>query len=169
MRLFSAVWPSAEAVAHLDAALRQVELPDGVRRVPSTKWHLTLAFHGDDADLTKRTRRLDKRVAGLRGATMRLAGAGSFPGVLWVGVEPATDEDAAALQALATAAGAERERRYRPHVTVARWRLRRADRALAERLADYRGPQWTATEVTLVHSRQGADYLGVHSVPLITW
>lgn len=169
MRLFSALWPPEQAIADLERAFGTVELPNGVRRVPTAKWHLTLAFYGNDASQEERTEFLDQRLAGLRAPTLRLAGAGTFAGVLWVGAEPVTDEDREALHAVAAAAGA--DQRFRPHITVARWRSNRPRRGLTRSLAGYRGPAWTASEVSLVHSARGtgAGYVGVHRVPLITW
>jgi 2'-5' RNA ligase len=170
VRLFSALWPSEQAVAHLEQALeqalREVELPAGVRRVPPSTWHLTLGFYGNDASMPERAGHLDDRLAGLAAPTLRLAGSGTFAGVLWVGVQPVAAADRAALRALASAAGA--GRKFRPHVTVARWRMGQPGGWMAERFAAYRGPDWTARQVNLMRSVPGVDYECVHSVPLIT-
>jgi 2'-5' RNA ligase len=167
VRLFSALWPPEPAIAHLATALRSVVLPPGVRSTPIAKWHVTLAFYGNDADATERAGLLDERLAGTAAPTLRLVGAGTFPGVLWVGVEPVPPAGRGQLKALATAAGA--GDRFHPHVTVARWRFDRSGTRLAAQLARYRGPTWTADAVTLVRSDLGADYTTVHSVPLIAW
>jgi len=167
MRLFSALWPSERAVAHLDAAFREVGLPAGVKRTPAYKWHLTLCFYGNDAVVEERAAFLDERLAGLPAPTLRLSGAGTFAGVLWVGVRPAAAADREALRALAAATGA--GRKFRPHVTVARWRLDQPGRSMAGQLAGYRGPTWRPPGVTLVQSVPGADYATVHRVPLIAW
>jgi 2'-5' RNA ligase len=165
--LFSAVWPSETALAHLATAVGRVELPAGARPVPPEKWHLTLAFYGNDASPQERAEHLDEQVAGLAAPELRLAGAGTFGGVLWVGVEGATPRDGAALDALAAAAGAGET--FRPHVTVARWRQHRPRRRLAEQLAGYRGPAWTVSQVSLVRSGLGAGYTTVHRVALASW
>jgi RNA 2',3'-cyclic 3'-phosphodiesterase len=167
VRLFSAVWPPEPALAHLERAVDRVERPAGVRRVPTDKWHLTLAFYGNDASLPERAGYLDERLAGLAPPALRLAGAGTFAGVLWVGVEPATPTDRESLRAVAAAAGA--GRKFRPHITVARWRLDRPGRWMADQLAGYRGAVWTASQVDLVRSDLGAGYRTVHSVPLTPW
>lgn len=167
MRLFSAIWPSEPAVHHLEAALRRVELPPGVRRTPPGKWHLTLGFYGNDAILPERATHLDEHLDGMPAPQLRLAGAGTFAGVLWVGVHPVRPTDREALRMLAAAAGA--GRKFRPHVTVARWRLDQPGAPMAEQLTGYRGPAWTPSEVTLVSSAAGADYTTVHSVPLHAW
>jgi RNA 2',3'-cyclic 3'-phosphodiesterase len=168
MRLFSALWPPEPAVAHLAAALRRVELPAAVRRIPPEKWHLTLCFYGNDADPTERAAHLDEQVSRLRAPTVRLAGAGTFAGVLWVGLLPVTARDREALRALAAAAGSA-GRRFQPHITVARWRLDQPAAAMVEQLAGYSGPAWTPAEAALVSSSPGSAYTTVHSVPLISW
>lgn len=150
MRLFTALWPPADAVAHLRAAL-PVRWPDGVRPVPPERWHVTLRFSGDDADAAECARRL-RSVAGAPAPRLRLAGGGAFPGVLWAGVRPRGPADAAALSALATALGAD-PARFRPHLSVARTRRD----APPDHLPGYRGPLWTAGEVRLVAGERTAD------------
>jgi RNA 2',3'-cyclic 3'-phosphodiesterase len=178
VRLFSALWLPEQVRAHLERAVRLVELPAGVRRVPAREWHLTLAFYGNDASLPERAGYLDERLADLATPTLRLVGSGTFDGVLWVGVQPVTAADREALRTLASAAGA--NRKFRPHVTVARWRLNRPGAWMAEQLAGYRGPTWTASQVDLVRSDPGAPgatatggasgrYTCVHTVPLAAW
>ena len=170
MRLFSAVWLPEPAGEHAEHAVSGLELPAGVRPVPANKWHLTLAFYGDDASLPQRAAHLD-RLAGLPAPALRLAGGGTFAGVLWIGVQPVTQTDREALDALAWAAGAGTP--YHPHLTVARWRRAAPDRQLARqlarRLAGYQGPVWVPTSVDLVRSDPGARYTTVHSAPLICW
>lgn len=166
MRLFSAIWPSEQAVRHLESELGSVVLPAGVRRVPAAKWHLTLAFYGDDADQDERAAVLDQRLTGLPAPALRLAGSGTFAGVLWIGARPLAAADADALAAIAAAAGA--GERFRPHVTVARWHGRRRAAELAQPLAGYLGPAWTATEVGLIRSA-GGNYVRAHGVPLTAW
>jgi 2'-5' RNA ligase len=166
MRLFSAVWLPEPVGEHAERAVRGLELPAWVRPVPAHKWHLTLAFYGDDASLPERAAHLD-RLAGLAAPALRLAGGGTFAGVLWIGVRPVTAADGQALAALAGAAGAHTP--YRPHLTVARWRRAAPDRVLAQRLAGYQGPAWVPTSVDLVRSDPGARYTTVHSAPLISW
>lgn len=167
MRLFSALWPPQAAIDHLATAFRQVGLPAGVRPTPADRWHLTLGFYGNDANAAERAGFLDEQLTGLAAPTVRLAGAGTFPGVLWVGVEPVTPADRATVRALATAAGA--GRKFHPHVTVARWRLDQPGAAMTAQLAAYRGPTWTADAVCLVRSDPRSGYTMVHSVPLTTW
>ncbi|MEV0702323.1 2'-5' RNA ligase family protein [Saccharopolyspora sp. NPDC050389] len=181
MRLFTALWPSEEAVRHLASAVdrlhpdRVAEATTGLRKfrfTPSSRWHLTLCFHGDDADQQRVTDRLDQHVARLLETDpapprLRLAGAGTFRGVLWVGVEPETDSDDAALRALVRAAGGDAHD-YTAHLTIARWAAGRADRELLPGLlAGYAGPWWRSRELSVVCSdlrEVGREYRTVHRV-----
>ncbi|WP_242187447.1 RNA 2',3'-cyclic phosphodiesterase [Saccharopolyspora soli] len=181
MRLFTALWPSEEAVRHLASTVDRLdpelvtEATAGLRKFRFTTpqhWHLTLCFHGDDADQQHVTDRLERRVARLLATDpapprLRLAGAGTFRGVLWIGVEAATDTDDTTLRALVRAAGGD-PRDYRAHLTIARWAAGRADRELLPGLfAGYAGPWWQSRELTVVCSdlREGARvYRTVHRV-----
>lgn len=160
MRLFVAVDPPDEAADSLRAAL---PADDRLRWSAPEHWHLTLAFLGEVAapalpELSDRLARAAGRSAPVR---LRLAGAGHFGRqVLWIGV----DGDTAALARLADrcAAAARRsgipmeERRFRPHLTVARARGRGADlRGAADALSAYAGPWWVAADVRLVRSHLG--------------
>ncbi|KAA5831080.1 2'-5' RNA ligase family protein [Saccharopolyspora hirsuta] len=177
MRLFTALWPSGEAVRHLSAAVDRLDrerlaaATAGLRKFRFSapdRWHLTLCFHGDDADQDEVTERLDRRVARLLTTDpapprLRLAGSGTFRGVLWIGVEPATDDDDRALRA----AGGD-PHGYRAHLTIARWASGRGDRELLPGLfTGYAGPWWESRELTVVRSdlREGGPaYRTVHRV-----
>ena len=169
MRLFSAIWPPERAVAHLNKAFTSVALPPTLRPTPSHRWHLTLCFYGNGGDPAERAAYLDEHLANLPAPRLRLAGAGTFPGVLWVGVRPVTASDRDVLRRLAVASGA--GRRFQAHVTIARWRLDLPSPVpgMEEQLAGYRGPVWVPDEVTLVRSDQGhggPTYTTVHTVAL---
>ena len=181
MRLFVGITPSAEALAHAAGALdRRIgrAAPDGPHRiasaapdmrwVPEERWHVTLAFLGEvDPDrIPVLGARLDEVAAAHRPLeAMRLAGAGTFHGVLWLGVwhterhSPA-DRLARAVQREMRAAGVPVERRpWRAHLTIARWRPSAerdaAARRAAESLADYAGPAFDVHDIRLVHSITG--------------
>jgi len=182
VRLFTGLWPAREAIRDLSGALdrlsaqRSAELRGatanlrGFRFLPPERWHLTLRFHGDDADPAELGEQLAERVRAAAPAPprMRLAGAGAFASVLWLAVEPAGEPDERGLRELVRAAGGEPEE-HRAHVTVARWRRGRARGALAGLLADYAGPWFDVGEVALVRSDQGqggAHYTTVRRVRL---
>lgn len=168
MRLFAAVVPPREALAHLSGALGRVRSDDKqVRWTRVESWHLTLAFYGSGTpeQARERTGWLEERLRGRRPAQVRLAGAGTFRGVLWAGV----GGDVETLREIARAAGAEEEgpngsRPWHPHLTLARWRSPRRPatvREVVRGMADYRGPSWVVSDVILMNSElhpSGARY-----------
>lgn len=169
MRLFSALVPPAAVVDHLVGWLadRTPALPPELRWIPVQRWHVTLGFFGDDDDPVRRTRWLRRRTAGRPAPALRLAGGGTFPGVLWAGV--AADDDRRFTQ-LARAAGAGR-RGYRPHLTLARWRSGQPEKdVLTAAVAGYSGPWFTPEAVLLMRSeagRGGPTYTTVERLPLV--
>ncbi len=154
MRLFVALRPPSDALAHAGAAVDAVRAVEpGPRWVPPERWHLTLAFYGEvaDGDLAGVHRRIDRAVARATAMTLRLRGAGSFPRrAVWLGV----DGDVQELRRVA--AGVSREpRTYRPHLTVARLRGDTDPAAAVAALSSYDGPPWPAEAVHLVRSHLG--------------
>ncbi|SFB55638.1 2'-5' RNA ligase [Amycolatopsis marina] len=159
VRLFSALVPSAEAVRSLREALDDV--PEaGLRWTPPSQWHITLGFYGVD-DPQARAGQLRTSLTGLPAREVRLTGTGTFPGVLWVGVDGNLADLATATEAKAD------ERPFRPHLTVARNRDRLRPESLADTLAGYRGPSWTATEVVLCASEPGPRYTPIERFGLV--
>lgn len=167
MRLFVALVPPDAAIAEMieQVAPVRAELPD-VRFLPAERMHLTLVFYGEVGDLTEprlrgRLARAAKRFAPL---TLHFASGGAFPRrrsarVLWAGLHGDTDRLtrlAASTNAVGRRIGIDvAERRYRPHLTLARLREPRDVSAQVERLADLAGTSWTATEIALVQSTLG--------------
>ncbi|MGH3519461.1 MAG: RNA 2',3'-cyclic phosphodiesterase [Haloechinothrix sp.] len=160
MRLFAAIVPPEHVLDSIQAELHRLG-PDHdreeLRWAPRSRWHLTLAFYGED-DPERRAEWLAERLAGQRAVRLSIEGAGAFPGVLWVGVRGPSGP-------LAGAAGGDQvDRPYHPHLTLARWRghgQQRAARHWAAELAGYRGPRWRAAEVVLMRSelsRAGPRY-----------
>lgn len=176
MRLFVALVPPPEAVAHLGVTVVAVSAahPD-LRWIPPERWHLTLAFLGEVEDrrlpdLVKRLGRAASRHPVLR---LRFAGGGRFGRqVLWAGVQgdvPALGRLAGSVTAAARRTGLDvDERPYRPHLTLARTRTPADLRPLLPALAAYDGPEWTAEQVQLVRSRLGPSptYEGLLRAPL---
>jgi RNA 2',3'-cyclic 3'-phosphodiesterase len=154
VRLFAAIRPPECVLESLEAELDRVRGPArfdrALRWTARELWHLTLAFYGDD-DLESRSSWLRERVAGHGPLTLSLAGAGTFRGVLWVGVSEDVDE----LTALAEDVGGGGGRPYHPHVTLARWKAPRPPRSVRQvrrALVGYAGATWRATEVALMRS-----------------
>lgn len=168
MRLFAALVPPAAVLAELAAALPVSPVPE-LRFVPEHQRHLTVAFYADvpdaaTADLAERLRRAAARTSRI---SLRFNGFGTFPAnpgkarVLWAGIDGDVNE-LSRLADRAVAAGRRagidvEDRRYRPHLTIARARRGAADLSdvlLALRLD---GSEWTATELVLVRSTLGAE------------
>ncbi|MET8999147.1 2'-5' RNA ligase family protein [Amycolatopsis sp. NPDC004169] len=146
--LFSALLPPEDVVAAIAAELGARD--SGLRWEPPERWHVTLAYYGQD-DVGTRAAWLGERLAGRRCVDVRLEKAATFPGVLWLTVAGTE------LTPLANAAGAGAEPRpYRAHLTLARFP--REEPGLAarwtERLADFTSRWWPATEVALMTSER---------------
>lgn len=175
-RLFSAVELPEPVAADLDTRLGKVRPDaDALKWVPPQSWHITLGFYGNREHADRRGAWLRRRATGLVAPRIRLASAGGFPGVLWIGVEAANEKHRRAVHAVAAAAkpdeGSEDE--FRPHVTVARWRRGPDRNPLAERaalaLGDYVGPWWIPRELVLFSSQlkpDGPVYEAVERIPL---
>ncbi|MFB7665148.1 RNA 2',3'-cyclic phosphodiesterase [Kitasatospora sp. NPDC056138] len=194
MRLFVAVDPPASAVQELaDAVAPLRELPgaDRLRWTGVEGWHLTLAFLGEvPVTQVPQLEEAFARAAAVNGAhRLRIAGGGCFGDrVLWVGVEGETW----ALRRLAESVregigelGLETdERGFHPHLTLARagsshGRSRAVRRSapgelqgMAAALEDFRGSEWEAGELRLMHSTLGygpTRYEEVRAWPLARW
>ncbi len=134
MRLFTAVYPSPEASAHLDLALGSIggsavaDPGPGLRWVPKEQRHVTLAFHGDvpDGAVPGYVEALGAAIGEIRPFDVALAGGGSFGGrTLWAGVGEGVDGLRALASAAADAAAeagfrADDRAGGRPHLTLAR-------------------------------------------------
>ncbi|MFI6347906.1 RNA 2',3'-cyclic phosphodiesterase [Streptomyces sp. NPDC050560] len=164
MRLFAALVPPADvldAVAAAVAGLRAA-LPDEghtVRWSRRESWHLTLAFYGEadgpaTAVLADRLGRAAARTAPFR---IGLGGGGHFGDtVLWTGA----GGDLPALRRLAERAAAAgrraglpgEERRYRPHLTLARARTLPGLPAAVSALDGFTTGDWTVRELVLLGS-----------------
>jgi 2'-5' RNA ligase len=130
-------------VEHLAAALGRDADP---------RWHLTLAFLGEQPDPNA----FDLRDVAHAAQPFPLALSGAQRlgrSVVATGVRGDTralERLAQAVQQACREAGAVLERtRWRPHLTVSR------DSTVPASLWDYEGPAWTVTEVELVHSLLG--------------
>ena len=166
-RGFVAVYPSSEAVEHLDEFLEVRRDSGPFQWTLPTQWHLTLAFFDDVPD-----RSFDALVEGLTAAVgkrsaMRaaIAGGGAFPHVgrakvLWAGIEVG---DAAELEKLArgcravgaTAGAPPSGERFRPHLTLARINPPIEATKWVRLLDAYGGPEWMIDEIALVESHLG--------------
>ena len=174
-RLFVAIRPPEEI---RDLLLDVMDDSADFRWQDDEQLHLTLRFVGEVErpvadDLAAGLGRIHSPPFGLR-----IAGTGRFEqrssGALWAGVEPKAPVAtlAAKVERACLAVGLEAERRaFHPHITLARWKGRRA-REIARFLERTRGLASAAFPVTdfiLFESRlsrHGAHYEAVASYPL---
>lgn len=168
MRMFVALVPPDEALEDLGGFLRpRREEETGFRWTTWEQWHVTLAFMPQVPD-----RALDDLVARLHRAAARrtpfrvtVAGGGAFPNparakVLFAGLDLDDAEELRRLKTGARAAanksGAEAEGgRFHPHLTLARIKRPLDVTRWIRVLEAYRGPTWTAAEISLVQSYLG--------------
>jgi 2'-5' RNA ligase len=147
VRLFTAVYPSEEALRHLDLALGGVGGPSvadpgvGLRWLPREQRHITLAFHGEvpDGAVPGYVHALADALSGVAPFDVALAGSGSFGGrTLWVGLGDGVvglRRLAAAVDDAASSSGVPTNDRAggRPHLTVARASLSRMPNRVGNR------------------------------------
>jgi 2'-5' RNA ligase len=169
LRLFVAIAPPDEVMEELDALAAPFRLArDDLRWTSRTAWHVTLAFLGevDEAALSALLPRLER--AAHRHEAIRLAfcGGGAFPAahranVRWSGLSG--DRRALASLAASVAAGAsragaappDRNRRFQPHLTLARCRVPADVGGIVTELESFQGQAWVADRIHLVSSRLG--------------
>ncbi|MEH1098123.1 RNA 2',3'-cyclic phosphodiesterase [Micromonospora sp. CPCC 205561] len=179
MRLFVAVYPPPEAVAHLGERVARLRVGAAaaagrnVRLADPAHAHVTLAFLGDvEAERLVEVESAlglaaewsrDGRPAAPR---LRLAGGGRFGRgrftVLWVDLrgelEPVVALARLVRSRLRHARLPHDEKPFRPHLTIARPGDRLSPLDVAADVAaldDYEGPRWPATEMVLVRSHLG--------------
>ena len=170
MRLFVAVWPSADVVDVL-TVLPRPEVR-GVRWTTMEQWHVTLRFLGQiaDADAGAATDAFDHIDVGAVdsvSAEMGPATACFGRGILQVPVEGLDELARVTVEATAAVGQPPDDRPFHGHVTVARARGRSGD------VRSLRGTplaaRWNVAELTLVAStphRDGSRYEVVSSLPL---
>jgi 2'-5' RNA ligase len=184
MRLFVAIAPPPGVLDELDTLTRPFHAgrPD-LRWTSREAWHVTLAFLGqvDELAAARLLPRLERAAHRHRAVPLTFSGAGAFPAatranVLWSGL--AGDRQALARLAESVAAGASRagapptgrQRRFQPHLTLARCRIPADVTPIVTALAGYQGPTWTADRLHLVRSRlspaEQARYTTLGSWPL---
>jgi 2'-5' RNA ligase len=174
MRLFVAVTPPQDALAELDAAVAALRADwPGLRWAGLDKWHVTLAFLGEVGDerLANLVERLERATGRHQMLRLRIGRGGAFPSpgkarVLCAHIEgePQALSDlrrlAASVAAAARRAGApspDEERRYRPHVTLARSKQSANLGPLVAALSGFSGMAWDATSVELIRSQTGSQ------------
>lgn len=166
-RSFVAVYPSGEAIEHLDSFLDVRREAAPFRWALPDQWHLTLAFFADvpGTSLDELTDRLEATAGKRTSMPATFAGGGAFPHVaaakvLWAGIElddpSGLDRLAKACRAAGAVAGAPPSGgRFHPHLTLARLHPPVDATKWVHLLDSYRGPDWVINEIALVESHLG--------------
>ena len=168
-RMFVAVLPPPDVVAHLEEFLAPRRESAAFRWSAPDQWHLTAAFSAEvpERSLDDLDERLTRAAGRRRPFGLRFAGGGAFPHpdrarVLYARLDADADTTtelerlAAGCRAAFSRSGARADgQRFRPHLTLAR--LGHPDNVTSwVRLLDaYDGPAWEVSEVALVASHLG--------------
>lgn len=164
MRLFVAVYPSPEALDHIEVFSNGLDISRAaagvnMRRTARSLQHVTVAFLGECEPQPALTA-VSEAAAVCRPVVARLAGGGSFGHgrlrVLWVGVQGALEGLATAVRRALVRHGVPFDRRpFRPHLTLARPAGRIDITNDEASLRSYRGPEWYIDKIHLVCSHVG--------------
>ncbi|NRQ35105.1 RNA 2',3'-cyclic phosphodiesterase [Nonomuraea sp. NN258] len=166
MRLFAALVPPAEILDEVERAIapHAGQVP-GLRWSDRATWHITLAFYGEvpEGALPEMEVRLGRAVR--RHTTLDLAftGFGGFSSLrrarlFWAGVTgDSMTRLVGSVRAGGRRAGAVQtdEKKFHPHLTLARARTDLDLRELAESLDGFTGSPWRAETVRLYRSHTG--------------
>ncbi len=170
-RLFVAVDPSPEAVAHLGTFVDglQVSLANAAghstRLTRRENWHITVAFIGDvpGRRVPVASAVVDEVASTVTPLHLCVAGGGTFGGrrdpIVWAGIGGEVEGLRRLARLLQRALRRARlpvdERPPRPHLTIARPGQRVPAGQIATdvgRLSSYEGPQWMATALYVMRS-----------------
>jgi len=173
MRLFIAVDPSPEVKAAVESLLAKGD-PSAAKWVKPEGVHLTLVFLGETSvEEEERVKAaLAKVAAKHRPVSLIFESSGTFghpPRVLWLGVNGELEPLRAFRAELVAELQVKDEHpEYSPHLTLARARRDRGDRALealAEGYRAFRAGPFTVREAVLYESK-GGHYLARARFPL---
>ncbi|MER7503296.1 RNA 2',3'-cyclic phosphodiesterase [Nonomuraea pusilla] len=166
MRLFAALVPPDEVLDEIERAIApHVGQVPGLRWPDRSTWHITLGFFGEvpEGVLPELEIRLARAVRRHTALDLAFSGFGAFSSlrrakVFWAGVAGDTITPlAGSVRAGARRAGADQtdEKRFHPHLTLARAKTETDLRPLAESLSGFSGSPWRAETVRLVRSHPG--------------
>ncbi len=167
MRLFVAVWPSADALENLDESMfdvRRDKSRAAPRWVDSSRMHVTLVFLGELSEtyLAPLEAELADAMSQQSAFESRLRGTGQFgERVLWIGLDDTDNQwkelARTARRAVRSAGANIPAREWRGHLTVAYGRSGVVLARFAGALTDYSGPAFDVAEASLVRSSLGAN------------
>lgn len=166
MRLFAAVVPPDGVLDELERAIAPyVGQVEGLRWPDRDTWHITLAFYGEVPEhvLPGLQVRLARAVHRYDALDLAFTGFGAFSSarrarVFWAGLSgDPMGRLADSVKAAGRRAGAAQtdEKRFHPHLTLARAKAETDLRPLVEALAEFSGSPWRAEGVQLVRSHPG--------------
>ncbi|RVX45317.1 2'-5' RNA ligase [Nonomuraea polychroma] len=166
MRLFAALVPPDEVLDEISRAIApHVGQVPGLRWPDRAGWHITLGFFGEVPEevLPEMEVRLARAVRRHPALDLAFEGFGGFSSlrrarVFWIGVTgDSMTRLADSVKAGARRAGATQtdEKRFHPHLTLARAKVETDLRPLVESLSGFSGSPWRAERVHLVRSYPG--------------
>jgi 2'-5' RNA ligase len=166
MRLFAALVPPDEVLDEIERVIApHVGRMPELRWPDRATWHITLAFFGEvpDRALAEMQVRLERAVRRHTTLDLAFAGFGAFSSVrrarvFWAGVTGGSlTRLVNSVRAQGRRAGAVQtdEKRFHPHLTLARSRTETDLRPLVESLEGFSGSPWRAERVRLVRSYTG--------------
>ncbi|WP_219468889.1 RNA 2',3'-cyclic phosphodiesterase [Nonomuraea rhizosphaerae] len=168
MRLFAALVPPGEVLDEIERAIApHVGQVPGLRWPDRATWHITLAFFGEVPEhvVPELEVRLARAVRRHTALDLAFEGFGAFSSarrarVFWAGVtgDPMIRlSDSVKAGARRAGAGQTDEKRFHPHLTLARAKTETDLRPLVDSLAGFTGSAWRAGAVHLVRSHLGAQ------------
>lgn len=179
MRAFLAIEPSGKALSTLQGLVEALEGHKGwLRPVKREQIHLTLRFFKDLPEAKAATMKNALSGTGLKGFTTQLQNIGCFPKwkrprVIWVGCSAAEQWKAlhSAVEEKLVSLGFERDRRFHPHITIARVKGPAPSQEQFESVKNLTvtKEEFPVTELILKKSiltPQGAEHTALWKIPL---
>ncbi len=179
MRAFLAIEPSGEALSALQGLVEALEgHKSWLRPVKKEQLHLTMRFFKDFSEEKAEAMKNVLSGAGLKGFTTQLQGLGCFPKwkrprVIWVGCSAVEEWRAlhSAVEEKLAALGFDSNRKFHPHITIARVKGPAASEEQFEEVKNLTVPQekFPVTELLLkksVLTPKGAEHTTLWKIPL---
>lgn len=183
IRTFIAVFPPEEVSLELGKQIRRFsEIAPEAKWVKPENFHFTLRFLGDlpEERLDLLMRSVAESVRGEAAFDLTLTGLGAFPSsrkprVLWVGTDVGGEALGRLARLVETKLRSERfgraDKKFSPHLTVARWRRPQRDEAVAKLIdtGSLEAGPFTIRAVQVMESKlrpQGPIYITRAACPL---
>lgn len=158
MRLFIAFDASKEAKEQLLAVQKQLT---GAKLTLTKSFHLTLKFLGEITPAKAEEIKQKLKTVQFRPFKANLNGTGVFPNenlirVVWIGIEP-SDIICELQNKIEEALGGEKEKDFKPHITLAR--VKGSDKTFAEKIKKLKVEpiSFEVKEFKLIESKMGSE------------